>query len=754
MKSPQTAAEVQLVRRQGRLVTRFGLYVVGFAVILALTSFLIFAGFTPILPTDPVVIGLFLANALVILILLALVAVEAWSLIVAWRAKVAGARLHARIVGLFSVIAALPAVLMAIIGSITLERSLNPAFMQDVRGFIGNTAEAARLFRESQCQSLLQEARLTAADLDRGKPLFEADRLIFRDYFSSRAKFLGFTAAAMMKPDGTIVEKVDTNATEGAEIVTPEAGDFEDARKNEPLCLVLKEGRTFIALRSLPSYPDTFLYAARPVDPFSIEFARDANNLVALYSAFDSHRRNIQIAFATMYVAIAAIMLLSAVWLGLSFANRLVAPIRRLIAATDQVSSGNLYEQVPVHRSEGDLGHLGETFNKMTSELRLQQNRLLAANQTMDARRQFTEAVLSGVPAAIIGVGPSGAITVLNPAAEKLVATEAGAGGHMIGEPIDEVLPEAAAALESAKANPMRLVQSQISLTRGGRERMFNVAVTQGEAQEGSQSYVLTLDDITDLVGAQRMAAWADVARRIAHEIKNPLTPIQLSAERLKRKYGKVIVEDRQVFDQCTDTIVRQVDDIKRMVDEFSSFARMPKARPERDDLSECVRQVLFLMRVGHPDLVFEDDLPAEPLLAKFDRRLLSQALTNVVKNATEGIAGDENRDGKGVGRIRVSLSQTADGWCDIRVVDNGKGFPKAERARLLEPYMTTRSEGTGLGLSIVAKILEDHGGGIDLLDAPDGQGACVRLAFPRGLDAEPPSETFAPREAAQQHGS
>ena len=754
MKSPQTAAEVQLVRRQGRLVTRFGLYVVGFAVILALTSFLIFAGFTPILPTDPVVIGLFLANALVILILLALVAVEAWSLIVAWRAKVAGARLHARIVGLFSVIAALPAVLMAIIGSITLERSLNPAFMQDVRGFIGNTAEAARLFRESQCQSLLQEARLTAADLDRGKPLFEADRLIFRDYFSSRAKFLGFTAAAMMKPDGTIVEKVDTNATEGAEIVTPEAGDFEDARKNEPLCLVLKEGRTFIALRSLPSYPDTFLYAARPVDPFSIEFARDANNLVALYSAFDSHRRNIQIAFATMYVAIAAIMLLSAVWLGLSFANRLVAPIRRLIAATDQVSSGNLYVQVPVHRSEGDLGHLGETFNKMTSELRLQQNRLLAANQTMDARRQFTEAVLSGVPAAIIGVGPSGAITVLNPAAEKLVATEAGAGGHMIGEPIDEVLPEAAAALESAKANPMRLVQSQISLTRGGRERMFNVAVTQGEAQEGSQSYVLTLDDITDLVGAQRMAAWADVARRIAHEIKNPLTPIQLSAERLKRKYGKVIVEDRQVFDQCTDTIVRQVDDIKRMVDEFSSFARMPKARPERDDLSECVRQVLFLMRVGHPDLVFEDDLPAEPLFAKFDRRLLSQALTNVVKNATEGIAGDENRDGKGVGRIRVSLSQTADGWCDIRVVDNGKGFPKAERARLLEPYMTTRSEGTGLGLSIVAKILEDHGGGIDLLDAPDGQGACVRLAFPRGLDAEPPSETFAPREAAQQHGS
>ena len=736
---------------QGRFISRFGLYVVAFAIILAFGSFLIFAGLTPILPKDEIVIGLFIANAIVIVLLLALVAFEAWALVSAWRAKVAGARLHARIVGLFSVIAAIPAILMAIIGSVTLDRSLNPAFMQDVRGFVGNTLEAARLFRESQCQSLLQESRLTAYDLDRGKPLFDADRPIFREYFTSRARFLGFTAAAMMKSDGSIVEKIDTAAKEGGEVVTPEASDFEDARKNEPLCLVLKEGRTFVALRQLSAFPDVFLYTARPVDPFTLEFARDATNLVALYSAFEGHRRNIQIAFATMYVAIAAIMLLSAVWLGLSFANRLVAPIRRLIAATDQVSSGNLYVQVPVRKAEGDLAHLGETFNKMTSELRLQQNRLMAANRTIDERRMFTEAVLSGVPAAIIGVGPLGEISVLNPAAEKLLGADSGGSGHVIGRPIEEVLPEVEAALASARATPMRLVQSQVSLSRGGRERMFNVAVTSGGVGSDNKSYVVTLDDITDLVGAQRMAAWADVARRIAHEIKNPLTPIQLSAERLKRKYGKVIVEDRAVFDQCTDTIVRQVDDIKRMVDEFSSFARMPKARPERDDLGECVRQVLFLMRVGHPDIAFEETLPAEPVFARFDRRLLSQALTNVVKNAAEGIAGDDNRDGKAAPRVLVTLGEGPSGWCDIRVVDNGKGFPRTERARLLEPYMTTRSEGTGLGLSIVAKILEDHGGFIELLDAPDGQGACVRLAFPRGLDEEAAIPSL-PRDAAQKN--
>ena len=752
MSESPVSAEAAAVTRQSRLVTRFGLYIVGFAVLLAFASFLIFAGLTPLLPTDDIVIGLFIANAVVILVLLALVAVEAWRLYAAWRAKVAGARLHARIVALFSIVAALPAILMAIIGSVTLERSLNPAFMQDVRGFVGNTVEAARLFRESQCQSLLQESRLTAADLDRGKALYEADKTIFRDYFASRAKFLGFSAAAMMKSDGSVTEKIETGASEGTEIVKPEASDFDDARKNEPLCLVLKEGRTFVALRPLPAFPDTFLYTARPVDPFTIEFARDANNLIALYSAFDSHRRNIQIAFATMYVAIAAIMLLSAVWLGLSFANRLVAPIRRLIAATDQVSSGNLYVQVPVHRSEGDLGHLGETFNKMTSELRLQQNRLIAASHTIDERRMFTEAVLSGVPAAIIGVNPQGVITVLNPAAEKLIAADRRADAHAIGQPIASVMPELEETLDAARTTPMRIVQSQISISRGGRDRMFNVAVTTGATGGVERSYVVTLDDITDLVGAQRTAAWADVARRIAHEIKNPLTPIQLSAERLKRKYGKVITEDRAVFDQCTDTIVRQVDDIKRMVDEFSSFARMPKARPEVDDLSECVRQVLFLMRVGHPDIAFEDALPDVALQARFDRRLLSQALTNVVKNATEGIGADENRDGKGAARIRVTLAETPEGWCDIRVIDNGKGFPKTDRSRLLEPYMTTRSEGTGLGLSIVAKILEDHGGGIELLDAPDGQGACVRLFFPRGLDGS--ASDFSPPSAAPHQGA
>ena len=724
-----TAQRIINVSGPRRSLTRLGPFAVAAALLVATTSFLIFADYTPIRATSSVVLGLFVANSITILTLLLLVVLEGWTLLVAWRAGVAGARLHIRIVGLFSIIAAVPVILMALVGSIALDRSLNPAFLQDVRGFVQNTIEAASRYREAQCRSLLQENRLTAQDLDSAKAFLTADRAILRDYFASRAKFLGFSAAALLKPDGTMIERANVGGALGAlgtAIVRPSAQDFASAKNNEPVCLLLDGEQTFVALRPVALFPDTYLYTARPVDSFSVEFPKQARQIVVRYDAFDRHRTSISIAFATMYVSIALIMLLAATWLGLAFANRLVDPIRRLISATDQVASGNLFTQVRIDRSEGDLAHLGETFNKMTSELRLQQNRLVAASNLIDERRIFTEAVLSGVPVAVVGVDAAGKITTLNPSAEHLVVP-GGEGAHgFLGLPVEEIFPEIAGLLAEARDSQHKLVQGQRQLSRNGRERLFNVRVTSEPSQKSDRSVVVTLDDITDVLDAQRSAAWGDVARRIAHEIKNPLTPIQLSAERIKRKYGKLITVDREIFDQCTETIVRQVDDIKRMVDEFSSFARMPKASLERDDLAECVRRVVFLMRVAHPEITFEEHLSKTSLPMRFDRRLLSQALTNIIKNATEGIAAHE--PGR-PGRIRVDLTVGTEVVLDI--TDNGKGFPKEGRQRLLEPYMTTRAEGTGLGLPIVSKILEDHGGGLELLDAPDGQGARVRLHFP-----------------------
>ena len=713
----------------GRLAGRFGPFAVGGALVLALATFVIFAGFTPIIPTPTVVLAILGGDGLIVVCLLVLIALELRSLRAARRAARAGARLHNRVVALFSLVAAIPALVTAVVATVSVEWAINPAFMKDVGAFLNESGSLSHLYRETQCRSLLRETELTAGDLAQGARLLRSDPDLFRSYFSGRAHALGFTVAAVIKSDGTV--SVTAAGSDLKLIAKPEAADFTAAVAKQPFCGLLAGGDVFVAMRPIEGLEGSFLYTARAIDPISDKVARDASGVSAIFTNFESHRHNIELGFASVFVMLSLTLLISAVWMGLTFANQLVGPIRRLIRATDEVALGNLYVQVPTRRSEGDLGHLGETFNKMTMELRQQRNRLTAANALNDERRAFTEAVLAGVPAGVLGVDPDGVVTVSNAAAERLLSPGAEAK-KLVGRRIDEIFPRLAQILAEARSMKLRSHQSQATLLRQGRERLLNVRVT-GDPLRGDQGSVITLDDISDLVSAQRSAAWADVARRIAHEIKNPLTPIQLSAERLKRRYGRLIVEGKDVFDQCTDTIIRQVDDIKRMVDEFSSFARMPKARPVADNLSDCVRQALFLMRIGRPEIAFDDDLPEEPVIAQFDRRLISQALTNVLKNATEGIDAREGADE--AGRILVVLRADSDGFARIGVSDNGKGFPAADRHKLLEPYVTTRAEGTGLGLPIVTKIFEDHHGGVELLDglprADGGQGAQVLMKLP-----------------------
>jgi two-component system nitrogen regulation sensor histidine kinase NtrY len=532
----------------------------------------------------------------------------------------------------------------------------------------------------------------------------------------------------MVHSDLSVVEKADIEGV--GDIGPPSAsGALASVGENEPQVALFLETKSIAAVVKLRGYEDTYLYVARPLDPRVIAQLQATQESVAEFANLEQRRVGVQIAFALMYTVIALIVLLSAVWIGLNFANRLVAPIRRLIDAATLVSTGNLYVQVPVRRGEGDLSHLGETFNKMTQELRTQRDDLMRARDVIDSRRRFTEAVLAGASAGVIGVDSEGEISILNRSAEKLIGqSEADAVGHNLVE----VMPELEPLFTEARTGMHRLVQGQITISRDMRERNLSVRVTTEQSADHHGGYVVTLDDITDLVTAQRTSAWADIARRIAHEIKNPLTPIQLSAERLKRKYSKVIVEDKAIFEQCTDTIVRQVEDIKRMVDEFSRFARMPKPVITSEDVADTARQVVFLQRVGSPEIDIEIETEEEHMPAKFDRRLISQGLTNIVKNATEAIATVPPEE-LGRGKIRVSVRRDGSDIV-IDVIDNGTGLPKENRNRLLEPYVTTREKGTGLGLAIVGRILEEHGGRMELFDAPEvasgGRGAWVSLRF------------------------
>jgi len=728
-----------------------GTIIVVLALISALATFLVLAGMVPLPPTHEVVLRLFLVNAVLIVALLGFVVRETVRLLRARRAGLAASGLHARIVSLFALVAAVPAILVAVVGWITLERGLDFQFSRYIRSLLATSVDVANAYRELQCRTIGREVNLMAADLGRARGAIDQDREFFRDFMRSRAVFLGFPVAMLLKSDLTVVERVEAKPIDGLPL--PSRDDMVAANDGEAWCLIPSSGNIFRAILKVQGFDDGYLFVARAVDPKALEFPQQAEQAAAYYEALSLRKVDIQVAFASMYLLISLILLLSAVWLGLAFANRFVAPIRRMIHATDQVASGNFYVQVPARKSEGDLGHLAETFNKMTSELRLQHDRLTQARDLIDRRRRFTEAVLSGVSAGVISLDARGRITVVNPSAERLLQ---GSRDRWLGRPIEEALPELAPMVAEASGERFRPVQGHVTVNRGGQERTLTVRITSEQAAEEEKGTIVTLDDITDLVSAQRTAAWADVARRIAHEIKNPLTPIQLSAERIRRKYGKVITTDREVFDQCTDTIVRQVDDIKRMVDEFSSFARMPKPRPQTEDLAEVVRQVLFLMRVGSPDITFAETTPEGGLKARFDRRLVSQAVTNIVKNATEAIAGlppETPADGepaveRPAPRIDVAVTETG-GIATVTIADNGKGWPRENRARLLEPYMTTREGGTGLGLAIVGKIMEEHGGGIELLDRPDGtSGAMVKLWFPvTGAPAGQGDEIAEPRE-------
>lgn len=709
---------------------------VAMALLSALLTFLVLTGLTQIDPTPEVVRSFYLINAATILLLVGIIVRELWQLILARRRGRAAARLHVQIVSLFSIVAVLPAVLVAVVANVTIERGLDRLFSGPTKEVIQNSLTIARAYMQDHAQLIRGDILGMANDIAHARPLYDQDRRSFREMLTASAGSRNLPGAMIIDKNTNILESADT----GMRLAySPPAPDFlSNVNENEPEIAVLPDSSYVAAVIRLRAFSDTFLYVARPLDPNVVAQLKQTELSVAEYAQIESRRLGIQVAFALMFAVIALTILMASVLIGLNFANSLVAPIRRLMNAAHTVSTGDLHVKVPVHQSEGDLAQLGETFNKMTQELRSQRDELVSASDLIDSRRRFIEAVLSSASAGIIGVDASGSVGILNRSAEKLIGhSEA----ETLGHPLSDVLPELDEMMKTAREGTQRLVQGQITITRDGNERNLSVRVS-AEKNQPHDSYIITLDDITELVSAQRTSAWGDVARRIAHEIKNPLTPIQLSAERIRRKFGKTITEDKdkQIFDQCTDTIVRQVDDIRRMVDEFSRFARMPKPVMEGEDVADTVRQAVFLMKVAHPELDIEAEFKEDPLRAQFDRRLISQAVTNIIKNAAEAIEqvppeelGQEIGQENGKGRIDVVVSREgADVLIDV--IDNGIGLPKVARSRLLEPYVTTRAKGTGLGLAIVGRVLEDHGGRIELKDASDfreGQrGAWMRMRF------------------------
>ena len=684
------------------------------------------AGFVPTaLNTRGWITGLLVADLVIAVALVALLAVRLTQLWLDRRRGAAGSRLHMRLVLVCSLFTITPTLIVTIILSL-LVINLTDFVVKPAQA----SYEAARAIgepvRRAREEEILRDigavsSPLQALGIDAVRDK-EATTSLLERLIDGRP----MTEAIVIDADknGGVLERAVAPNVVGLKDPMPSAqAMWRAVNQNGPVEIEAANGAYFV-MQLFVGEP-LFLVTGHSVDLRVVDYIKSIEFAGSFYSQIEQAMQRSQLLIFVICGAIALLMLLAAVWLAVLFASRLTEPIGGLMAAAERVRGGDLTARVEEGPLNDELGQLTRSFNRMASQIEQQRGDLIDANKELDTRRRLTDAVLAGVSAGILSVDIAGIVTRANRSALELLALPE---DGVVERPMIAVMPELAPLVEQAADRPDRVTQGQVEIVQGGTRRILLVRIS-AASDAGS---VVTFDDVTDLMSAQRMAAWGDVARRIAHEIKNPLTPIQLSAERLKRRYLKQIKDDPETFSICTDTIIRQVGDIGRMVDEFSSFARMPRPTVKPEDAKELCQQALFLQRNGNPDIRYISTLTDRPVPLICDRRQVSQVLTNILKNSAEAIEGREPAPGRTLppGEITLTL-RDEDATVRIIVDDNGKGLPKEGRERLTEPYMTTRSKGTGLGLAIVKKIMEDHGGYL-ALDDREGGGARISLVFRR----------------------
>ncbi|MEQ1929333.1 MAG: ATP-binding protein [Parvularculaceae bacterium] len=692
------------------------------------------------------------ANGVILLGLGGLVGFRLWRVWSDRRNQIAGAQTQLQLALMFALVAVVPSLFAFLFTLTILRTSMNDVFSARIENYQNGARNFANNYFDLEATSDHFQLKQIESDLAQTQNYGITPAtapILVREQLRKQAFIRGFAAIFLLDAERQVVSRVEL-AEGGFTLPDRAALDAVDtAESSGKFDLSDSERIDYFrgTLRS-PLYGGSYIVIYRPVQKAISDDLRGIRAMRDDWAEAKIGRARIERVFTTGYGGLAVIIFFAAIWLALWAATRMVRPIGRLMRMAGRVSGGDLGARVEVYKGDGELGALARSMNHMTAQLQTQRNDLVETNRQFDRRRRFTEAVLSGVSAGVVSVTADGRIAIVNRFAADILRLDS---GRQAGARIEEILPELQGLLAEASADPEFEAAEQIEIERAGRKRVLNVRIV-SDVVEGEQSYVITFDDITQLISAQRNAAWGDVARRIAHEIKNPLTPIQLSAERLRRKYIDEVKTQPEIFDKCTETIIRHVGDIGRMVDEFSSFARMPKPVISREDLSELVKAAIFPQKVAHPDIDFAVEPPASPRFADCDGRLIVQALSNLLKNAAESVSARiaAEQGDKAPGRINVKVVDIGE-FSRIDVVDNGIGLPKAERHRLTEPYMTTRAKGTGLGLAIVRKVVEDHGGYLEFDDETSlgKTGARVSLALPAqsNVQMRPPAKAAAAAE-------
>jgi two-component system, NtrC family, nitrogen regulation sensor histidine kinase NtrY len=713
--------------------TAFTLGLVFLGPVLAVSTFLAMGPFNQG-AASPYLRLILLSDLVYVLVIAALVLRRVARLIADRRSQSAGSRLHMRLSGVFMLIALIPTVLVAVFAVLSVNIGLEGWFSERVRSVVGSSLSAAQAYEAEQRDDLVEDTLALAGylNLAKQKTVFLRDDQL-RPLLSQGQQAIqrGLKEAYLVDGAGVLKTRGERSYLFDFEQLSAES--LEQARLGNSVLIPDWPNNEFRALVFLTAFPDRYLYVSRTVDGSILSLLDETQETVQLYNQLESERGRLLFNFGLIYLGFALILILAAIWLGLWFAERLSRPVGRLAGAAQRVGAGDLEVQVTEEDGDDEIAMLGRLFNQMTRQLKGQREALMDGHRQTERRRRLFDSVLSNVTAGVIGLDGDGRVDFVNRAAERLLDIPDG----QAETPLATAVPEFAPLFDRLREGTGSAVQEEVRLTRKGKLESLLVRMSVRRNDAGRlEGYVVAFDDVTDLVSAQRMAAWGDVARRIAHEIKNPLTPIQLSAERIKRKFAAQ-VKDPEDLEQYTDVIIRQTGDLRRIVDEFSKFARMPEPDRRDCDLSELLRGAVLLQENGQPGVRFVKDIPTDALAMELDATMIGQAFTNLIKNAGEAIETLHEKSAVSghVPEIRISL-QADDAEAVIRIMDNGTGLPP-DRARLFEPYVTTRDKGTGLGLPIVKKIIEEHGGTLALLDAPvfDGNaraGAMAEIRLPR----------------------
>ncbi|MCU9846876.1 PAS domain-containing sensor histidine kinase [Defluviimonas sp. WL0024] len=657
-------------------------------------------------------------------------------MIAARRAKSAGSRLHLRLTGVFAGIALVPTILVAVFAGLTVNIGLEGWFSDRVRGVVGTSLSAAEAYQEEHRRDLIADAEALGGYLNaaRRETFLLSDSDLRQLLTQGQTQIQrGLREAYVIDGGGELKARGERSYLFDFE--KPRADQIERAREGETVLIEDWSNNEFRALVALPAFADRFLYVSRDVKGQILSLLDETRATVDLYKQLEASRGRVVFEFGLVYIGFALILVLAAIWMGLWFAERLSRPVGRLAGAAQRVGAGDLEVQVVEEEGDDEIAMLGRVFNQMTRQLNTQRQALIDSHRVTERRRRLFDSVLSSVTSGVIGLDAEGKVDFLNRAATRLLQLDE-ASDH--DRALADAVPEFAALFDRLREGIGEVAQEEIKISRGGRLESLLVRMAIRRNSDGRlEGYVVAFDDVTELVSAQRMAAWGDVARRIAHEIKNPLTPIQLSAERIKRKFTSLVGDQAEALGQMTDVIVRQTGDLRRIVDEFSKFARMPEPDRRDHDLSKLMRDAVTLQEGSLHGAALVADLPGEPVVVELDATMISQAVTNLIKNAGEAVESYmETGATEGYApEVRVSMTANED-LVTIRIADNGIGLPE-DRARLFEPYVTTREKGTGLGLPIVKKIIEEHGGTLTLSDADpfqDGarRGALAEIRLPR----------------------